>query len=555
MKKVLSAILALMMLSACNTNQIDKPETETPKELPASVDLRNFNGKNYVTPAKRQVFGDCSTFGIAGAAEISYLYANDLGVPTGEVNNNVNFSEKYISWYVFHNITEDDIKLGRVRSSQVGEGYDVTEAEDSFAEAVYSLGGCIYSGANLFASGFLPVDESVTINGEKPYFYSGKYSEIYEGEVQYREGDDWSLPLNAQYRNPPTNAFCRNSLLLPCPASYDENREYKFNEEGLTAIKSELANGHGVAFAALVEGRMNYDNWATYNLTNDANHVITVVGYDDNYPKENFAQYADDGAIEEDSIPPTDGAFIIKNSSGEWGLDESGYFYISYYDQSISCPISFEFEKNSSVTYTNLNYDQYDMLMIGWSGHTDYDSETKIANVFDAEEDEYLYQIEYKTNIPDTSVHYEIYKNPNDGNPDSWKLLEKGDNTHKWGGYHKLDLNKEYELKKGEKYSIVLTMTYKTDDGATCYTDVIPYATSLQHSVTAKGIINKGESYLFTDGKWNDISNMKEALSEQAYKQNEKENLPDVFKAKDTDGIAVDNYPIKGILVPKSEHK
>ncbi len=46
--------------------------------------MRNLNGKNYVTPVKAQEFGDCWSFSLASAAEISYLYANDMGVPAGE---------------------------------------------------------------------------------------------------------------------------------------------------------------------------------------------------------------------------------------------------------------------------------------------------------------------------------------------------------------------------------------------------------------------------------------------------------------------------------------
>ncbi len=538
------------LLVSCNTE-----ESEQPIELPASIDLRDYNGKNYVTPVKRQLFGDCWSFGNVAASEIAYLYANDMGVPAGEINDKVDFSEKYNVWYVYHSITKDDITLGKVRASQVGEGYDVSDAENNYVDAVYFLGGAIYAGSNMFASGFTPVDENVTVNGEKPYFYSGKYSEFIEDEVQYSPEDDWSLPLNAQYRNPVSTAYYRDSFLLPSPASFDENGEYKYNEDGVTAIKTQLAKGRGVAIAALFEGMINQENSAVYNRSGEANHVITIVGYDDNYPKENFSMTTIDGEFIEESIPPTDGAFLIKNSEGVCGIEGSGYYYMSYYDHTISYPISFSFDKNDSVKYTNPNYDQYDMLMIGWNGYTDYEDEAKMANVFNAEEDEYLYQIAYKTAIPDTSVHYEIYKSPKYGAPDSGTLLEEGDNSHQWGGYHRLDLNGEYELKKGEKYSVVLTMTYKTEDGTTKYTDVIPYASTLQQGVVANGVINKDESYLYTDGKWNDISNMKDTLAKQAYEANLAENLPDDFKAQSVEDIAVDNYPIKAILVPKSEHK
>lgn len=553
-KKVLSAILVLIMLSAtlvaCDTQ--DNKEI-APEDLPPSIDLRNYDGKNYVTPPQRQVFGDCWAFGTAGASEISYIYANDLGVPAGEVNDNVNFSEKYMAWYVYHSITQDDVKLGKVRASQVGEGYDVREAESEYIDAPYFFGGAIYAGSNLFASGFNPVDEKTSVNSEYPYAYSGKYSEIYEGEVQYSPDDDWSLPLNAEYRNVDSVATFSQSHILPCPATYDENGEYVYNEAGVTAIKTELVNGRGVAFAALVDGRMNYENWATYNLTNDANHVITVVGYDDNYPKENFAQVDNaSGETQADSIPPTDGAFLIKNSSGEWGLDQSGYFYISYHDRSISHPTSYSFEKNDSVICKNPNYDQYDLLMIGWFANNDYDAQTKTANVFDAQMDESLFQIAYKTPLADTSVHYEIYKNIEDDNPESGKLLEKGDATHKWAGYYKTDLKNKYKLKKGEKYSIVLTMTYEDGNKASRYTDIISYANSRQDGAIANGVINKGESYLFTNGKWNDLVDVKDTLAKTAYEHNKQENMFESFKAQNLSDIAVDNFPIKGILIPEN---
>ena len=96
--------------------------------------------------------------------------------------------------------------------------------------------------------------------------------------------------------------------------------------------------------------------------------AVTIIGWDDNYSRENFL---------DDHMPPADGAWLVKNSWGsgendfpykgwsDWGipgektdengdpvLDEngdpimvgSGYFWLSYYDRSMSEPKAFIFD-------------------------------------------------------------------------------------------------------------------------------------------------------------------------------------------------------------------
>lgn len=88
-----------------------------------------------------------------------------------------------------------------------------------------------------------------------------------------------------------------------------------------------------IIFDAETEYFNEKTNSVYHNNTYEANHDVAVIGWDDNYPKENFK-----------ITPLGNGAWIIKNSwADNWG--EKGYAYISYYDTSV-------YPKEESIDYT-----------------------------------------------------------------------------------------------------------------------------------------------------------------------------------------------------------
>lgn len=77
------------------------------------------------------------------------------------------------------------------------------------------------------------------------------------------------------------------------------------------------------------------------DLSNEPSHAVTVVGWDDNFPKKNFL-----------NTPPGDGAWIIKDNFGVESGDK-GYLYLSYYDVSFlnkTYAIGFIFENTENYT-------------------------------------------------------------------------------------------------------------------------------------------------------------------------------------------------------------
>ena len=120
-----------------------------------------------------------------------------------------------------------------------------------------------------------------------------------------------------------------------------------------------------------------YFNRATssqfYYGNRNPNHGVVIVGWDDYYPKENFA-----------AVPPSDGAWIAKNSWGKaWG--EQGYFYVSYYDNVFGNDNQVYTDAGDPNEYNNIY--QYDEL--GLTGSTGFYGTDHVwfANVFAKKED------------------------------------------------------------------------------------------------------------------------------------------------------------------------
>ncbi|WP_296872691.1 C1 family peptidase [uncultured Methanobrevibacter sp.] len=85
----------------------------------------------------------------------------------------------------------------------------------------------------------------------------------------------------------------------------------------------------------------NSTYYSVYNNKYWGNHYVTLVGWNDTFSKDHFSTQA-----------PGDGAWICKNSWGEkWG--DGGYFYVSYYDKSLT---------QNAVGFTFDNVEHYEKL-------------------------------------------------------------------------------------------------------------------------------------------------------------------------------------------------
>lgn len=235
----------------------------------------------------------------------------------------------------------------------------------------------------------------------------------------------------------------------------------------------------------------NYYNPDTYsyylNKYQSLNHAISLVGWDDNYDKNNFA------------IPaPGNGAFIVRNSWGsDWGDD--GYFYMSYYDillgNSYNRPYYF-----GNIAFMNAespnNYKQiyqYDPLgLVGDISSTSTGCSTaEFMNVFHAKSTNPLTAASFYALAPHTS--YQLYTITNS------KTTLVAEGVTETAGYKTIKFNQPIPLIAGQEFKIMAKVNTPGYDW--------PIAIEYADWFSSKATANPGESFIKYEGVWTDLNN------------------------------------------------
>lgn len=180
-----------------------------------------------------------------------------------------------------------------------------------------------------------------------------------------------------------------------------------------------------------------------YIGTEKPNHDVVIVGWDDNYPKENFNMNLEG-----------DGAFICVNSWGEAFGDE-GYFYVSYYDTNIGI---------HNILYTRIedpdNYDNiYQSDLCGWIGQLGYGKESAyFANVYQTSDEEILEAVGFYATGPNTEYQVFAARDVEDAQDlNNKEPVAQGKLLN--AGYYTIPLDKPIWLKEGERYGVIVKIT------------------------------------------------------------------------------------------------
>ncbi len=179
-----------------------------------------------------------------------------------------------------------------------------------------------------------------------------------------------------------------------------------------------LTYGAAQSSLCLNRARTDTDEFHFYNAEESAyfdpmlenvDHDILILGWDDDYPKENFRIQ-----------PPNDGAWICQNTWGE-SFGEDGIFYVSYQDRNL-------FRKGGLVYGRIEGIDNYSHVYendtLGWQGRQGYsDDQCWFAGAYTALSEENLSAVGIYSTGPGTTCR--IYVIPNFTGPeDLCKLAE-----------------------------------------------------------------------------------------------------------------------------------
>ena len=467
-KTVICIMLAisLMVVSSCGKSDTMNDDSETNSSVSESSESEKITipekysliDENKVTEFKNQhQSGLCWAYAAIASAESSLIVS-------GLEDTSVDLSEGHVCYSVYP--FEEDRPDGSME-----DGIYITGDKSANETIPYYIGGSSFVAAGCFANGAGPIyEKDAPLETD-----AGDLKKSVEKIIQLEEEDKLSK-YSSEY-------------LLTKMNIYENDEDIK---------KAILTNG-AVSTAIFVDtkgasqdkdGNVNYYLISRDKKDTQTNHVITIVGWDDNYSKDNFT-----------NKPEHDGAWLIKDSLGNNNIpDYNGCWWMSYDEYQNGC-MGMEFCKRSD--YGQLLF--YDAI-----GPFDYikaeGDDTTVANVFTADGSNEIKGVCIATKQQNQKVKISIYMNPEKDKPDSGENVLVMEQVIEYPGYEVVKLDQTLQVASGDSFSIVVD--YTNADNTDEIVPVEGDADNLPKSSLGEAYLvsGEGESYAKSGDTWYDLS-------------------------------------------------
>jgi len=262
----------------------------------------------------------------------------------------------------------------------------------------------------------------------------------------------------------------------------------EYDLSNINTIKNKLMAEGVIGTAFCVSGEYWYDmggyiaHYQPPDTVDDPNHAVAICGWDDS----------------KITTAPEPGAWLCKNSWGDWGL-EAGYFWISYYDKWCG-----QHPEMGAVSFQDVEYEPFDTIYYhdyhGWR-----DSMTDVSEAFNAftvQSSETLVAVSFFTSEDDVDYEVKVYDDFASGELQNELSSKTG--TIGYCGYHTIDLNNPVDIDYQDDFYIYLSLS--SGGQPIDRTSEVPVLLgSSKRGTIVESDADPGESYYRDGSTWYDL--------------------------------------------------